>query len=332
MNINTEAINSSTTILDKNAILSQANEVFDSMKEVLIHLDPPESAYISHKEENFYCELNHFIEGEIDKLKKFRNHLKNYVEWSQLNVAFFGETNAGKSSTIESILSYFSAPTNGSTIGDGTKDFTKDVTYHNILYNEKHIGLIDLPGIEGDEQGNLDDIDNILKKGITKAHVVFYVYGNNKKPEPATVRKIQKYLDDQAIVFSVCNNRGKAGQYRRILKKDGKVELKKSEVNFQSEEMLADVLGTQYEGDIFINSLAAYLSVGSIKREDFKTDKTAFLEVFETNEKLQTFSNLNSVIEIIQEKSRSVEEVIFEANKKKLNHVLREDSKKFRCF
>ena len=319
------SIKEANFIKDKNEILSQADIAFDSMREVLSNLDPPKSAYISHKEENFYYELNYFIEAEIGKVKeRFRNHLKNYVEWDQLNVAFFGETNAGKSSTIESTLSYFSEPTTGHTIGDGTKDFTKDVTYHNFKNKDKNIGLIDLPGIEGDEQGNLDDIDAILRRGITKGHVVFYVYGDNKKPEPATVKKIKKYLNEQAIVFSVCNNRGKAGQYRRILKREGKVSLKKSEVNIQSEELLSEVLGAQYQGDIFINSLAAYLSVGKIIREDFKNDKTAFLQVFDTEEGLEKFSNLKSIIDIIEEKSRNVEEVIFRANKKKLNHFLRE--------
>lgn len=313
-----------TKSLDKNEILSNANKAFESMKEVLLELEPPQSSYISAKEENFFYELNEFIEAQIKNIEDIKHHLKTNVEWDQLNIAFFGETNAGKSTTIESILSYFSKPTNGMTIGDGSKDFTKEVTYHNFEYNGKKIGLIDLPGIEGDEQGNLDDIDSILREGITKAHIVFYVYGNNKKPEPATVKKINKYLDEQAIVFSICNNRGKAGQYRRQLTKEGKVVLKSSEVNIQAKDVLAKVLGDQYQGDMFVHSLSAYLSIGKIEREDFKIDKNSFLEVFDTEEKLVSFSNLKSIIVEIKDKSENVEHVIFEANKKKLNHVLQE--------
>ena len=320
----TEHIKRPTNEIDKNRILSQASEAFDSMKKVLSELNPPETIYLSEQEENFYFELNCFVEKEIKNLQSIREHLKTNVEWDKLNIAFFGETNAGKSSTIESILSYFSAPTNGTSIGNGTKDFTKDVTYHNFRNNKKNIGLIDLPGIEGDEQGNLDDIDAILKKGITKAHLIFYVYGNNKKPEPATVQKIKKYLDEQAIVYSICNNRGKAGQYRRILKREGKVFLKESEVNQQSKEVLTDVLGPHYKGDLFINSLAAYLSTGNIEREDFKRDKESFLEVFKSDENLKKFSNLNSIINIIERNSQIVDSVILESNKKKLNHVLNE--------
>lgn len=318
--------------LDKNEILLNANKAFESMEEVLMKLNPPQSSYISKAEEIFFYELNEFIEAEILNIKNIKRHLKTNVEWDQLNVAFFGETNAGKSTTIESTLSYFSIPTKGQTIGDGTKDFTKDVTYHNFKIKGKKIGLIDLPGIEGDEKGNLDDIDAILRKGITKAHLVFYVYGNNKKPEPATVKRIKKYLDEQALVLSVCNNRGKAGQYKRILKREGEVILKNSEVNNQSREILSDLLDVQYHGDIFINSLAAYLSVGNIEREDFKNDKKAFLEVFETTEKLRAFSNLKSITAIIEEKAKIVKEVILEANKKKLNHVLREVTSSLQNF
>ncbi|WP_288955338.1 GTPase [uncultured Polaribacter sp.] len=311
-------------LLTKDEIISNAEKAFEKITKVLLELKPPETIYTSKNEENFFYELTSFVKVEVENIKKIAHHLKVNVEWKQLNVAFFGETNAGKSTTIESLLSYFSLPMNGQTIGDGTKDFTKEVTYHNFKHKAKNIGLIDLPGIEGDEQGNLDDIDGILRKGVTKAHIVFYVYGNSKKPEPATVKKINNYLNEQAAVISICNNRGKAGRYKRILNKEGKVILKATEVNEQSKEILKEVLGNQYIGDLFVNSLAAYLSVGKIEREDFKADKKAFLQVFETEDKLMAFSNLYSIIETIEVKAKNVESVILEANKQKLNRVLRE--------
>ncbi|UAM98012.1 50S ribosome-binding GTPase [Polaribacter litorisediminis] len=311
-------------LVNKVEILSNAEKAFEKMTNVLLDLKPPETIYTSRNEDNFFNELKAFVKLEIENIKKITHHLKENVEWAQLNAAFFGETNAGKSTTIESLLSYLDVPRNGKTIGDGSKDFTKEVTYHNFNSNGKKIGLIDLPGIEGDEQGNLDDIDAKLRRGITKAHVVFYVYGNSKKPEPATVKKINKYLNEQATVISICNNRGKAAKYKRILNKEGKVALKASEVNEQSKEILKEVLGKQYNGDLFINSLAAYLSVGEIERDDFKADKKAFLEVFKTEDKLRTFSNLNSIIDTIEIKSKNEESVILEANKQKLNRVLRE--------
>jgi len=303
-------------LLEENAAIA-----FESMKKVLQGLKIPESKHLSQNEEKSYSELNNFIESEIKNIEVIKQHLKNNVEWDQLNVAFFGETNAGKSTVIESIRSYFGEPTNGQSIGDGSKDFTKQVSYENFEYKNKKIGLIDLPGIEGNEQGNLDDIDAILRKGITKAHVVFYLYGS-KKPEPATVKKIKKYLDEQATVFSICNNRGKAGQYKRLLKKEGKAELKETKVNIQAQNVLKETLGDQYQGDLFMNALAAYLSVGKIDREAFKVDKLAFLEVFESVESLQSFSNLNVVISKTIEKAENVEGVIFEANRQKLNNVL----------
>lgn len=318
--------------LNKVEIVSNAEKAFAKMTSVLLELKPSESIFSTKNEEIFFYELRAFVKVEIENIKKITHHLKVNVEWDELNVAFFGETNAGKSTTIESLMSYFDVPMNGETIGDGSKDFTKEVTYHNFSYNGKKIGLIDLPGIEGDEQGNLDDIDAILRRGITKAHVVFYLYGNSKKPEPATVKKITKYLNEQAAVISICNNRGKAGKYSRIFKKDGKVELTGSEVNEQSKEILTAVLGKQYCGDLFINSLAAFLSVGKIERDDFKDDKKAFLEVFKTEDKLRAFSNLHSIINTIEIKSKNVELVILEANKQKLNSILRQVAKNLNDF
>ena len=322
--MNLENIKTGNKLLDKDEILSNADKAFERMTNVLLELKPPETRYTSQSEKSFFNELKAFVKSENENIKAIKHHLKVNVEWEQLNVAFFGETNAGKSTTIESLLSFYSLPMNGKTIGDGSKDFTKEVTYHDFTYKGKKIGLIDLPGIEGDEQGNLDDIDSILKKGITKAHIVFYVYGNSKKPEPATVKKINKYLDDQAAVISICNNRGKAGKYKRILNKEGKVELKATEINKQSKEILKEELGKQYKGDLFINSLAAYLSVGKIEREDFETDKSAFLEVFKNDKELMSFSNLKEIINTIEKNSETVDAIILDANKQKLNHVLKE--------
>ena len=107
------------------------------------------------------------------------------------------------------------------------------------------------------------------------------------------------------------------------MKREGKVFLKESEVNQQSKEVLTDVLGHHYKGDLFINSLAAYLSTGNIEREDFKRDKESFLDVFKSDENLKKFSNLNSIINIIKKNSQNVDKCILEVKYKEIESCIK---------
>ena len=78
----------------------------------------------------------------VSNIKYHLEILSKIAEWDRLNVSFFGETNAGKSTIIESLING-----DGGSIGDGYKDFTK--TINKITY--ENINLMDMPGIEGRE-------------------------------------------------------------------------------------------------------------------------------------------------------------------------------------
>lgn len=56
-------------------------------------------------------------------------------------------------------------------------------------YNGKHFQLIDSPGNEG----NKSKCTLMDCKVVSKAHLVFYVNGTNKKPEKVTAQKIGDY-------------------------------------------------------------------------------------------------------------------------------------------
>lgn len=45
--------------------------------------------------------------------------------------------------------------------------------------------LIDVPGIEGNEE----EFKDVIQVALHKAHCVFYVQGHNKKPDEATAKK-----------------------------------------------------------------------------------------------------------------------------------------------
>ena len=115
---------------------------------------------------------------------------------------FFGETNAGKSTIIETFRILFDKnrqEEDGLIVGDGRYDFTKTYEEYKMSIGERNFTLIDVPGIEGNE----DEFKEVIQTALHKAHCIFYVQGHNKKPDEATAKKIKKYLGDWVKVYSI---------------------------------------------------------------------------------------------------------------------------------
>ncbi|WP_242678451.1 GTPase [Helicobacter pylori] len=149
------------------------------------------------------------------------------------NLAFYGETGAGKSTLIECLRLFFREPSkmdqqerfkrlyanmknpnyvknyrgnehaeleklqDGAIIGDGRSDFTTETKSYTLKHGNKTFTLLDVPGIEGDEKKVKQQISDATRK----AHAIFYV---TKTPAPVqkgeegkegTIEKIQKQLD-----------------------------------------------------------------------------------------------------------------------------------------
>ncbi|SHN01967.1 YtxH domain-containing protein [Fibrobacter sp. UWB7] len=84
--------------------------------------------------------------------------------------------------------SYFQV--DGCIIGNGSQDFTKSHTSYGLNINGEKAQLIDIPGIEGNEEKFIDIIKNALKK----AHLVCYVAKEAKGIEETTLQKIKDYM------------------------------------------------------------------------------------------------------------------------------------------
>ncbi|WP_295053413.1 YtxH domain-containing protein [uncultured Fibrobacter sp.] len=84
--------------------------------------------------------------------------------------------------------SYFQV--DGCIIGNGSQDFTKSHTSYGLNINGEKAQLIDIPGIEGNEEKFIDIIKNALKK----AHLVCYVAKEAKGIEETTLQKIKNYM------------------------------------------------------------------------------------------------------------------------------------------
>lgn len=255
----------------------------------------------------------------IEKLSVDLRYFEKNVEWNSFNVAFFGETNAGKSTLLEALIRG-----DGRSIGEGYKDHTKRIYRHSF----DNLNLMDMPGIEGIERRFVDEI----RKAVDKAHVIIYVL-EPKEPEEGTLRKIKGYLKDKVKVISVINVRGKPGIYS--FKEKVLVDKNIKIVEQNSIKKFKDVLGENYYKNIILNAYIGFLSIGKPKRDDFIKDKNKAIEIFGSLQEAYNFSNLEELNRTIEHLSHSSNYDIAISNtykvlsntEKILNGILKEKKK-----
>lgn len=299
-----------------------------------------------------------FIEKElVDVKNKFLSQLKNLIIeidkeatyrinntcWDSLTIGFFGETNAGKSTIIESLRIFLSEesrekarkrslirrlfsrkkfnPTDGLIVGDGRHDFTKEYHEYKMTINDKNFTLIDVPGIEGNEKEYKDGI----REALAKAHIIFYVNGHNKNADKGTATKIVDYLSDNVKVYVIYNVRGSVEQYEF---KEDRVSLMTDgtkKVISLLDSSFKDLVGANYEGVIPVQgllSMCAYADF-SPKRKDLIKKQTKVFEYFnesgdlsqeETAISIRRYSNVDSLLYLIKEKSNNYIYEIRKAN------------------
>lgn len=97
----------------------------------------------------------------------------------------------------------------GSIIGDGRSDFTRETQPYNFEVAGQLFTILDVPGIEGDEA----KVSEQISKAVKRAHAVFYVTGKAAPPQtgdegrPGTLEKIKAHLSDQTEVWTLFNKR-----------------------------------------------------------------------------------------------------------------------------
>lgn len=159
--------------------------------------------------------LEVFQKLERESLKELES-LRNNEEWENFTIAFYGETNAGKSTLIECLRLFFKERSkmdqqerfrrlyakkndrgsghalleleklqDGAIIGDGRSDFTLETKSYTLKHGNKTFTLLDVPGIEGSEQKVIQQISNATQK----AHAIFYVTKTPNPPQKGEERK-----------------------------------------------------------------------------------------------------------------------------------------------
>ena len=263
--------------------------------------------------------LETYIKDSMNKLSE----IKTSARWDKLVIAFFGETNAGKSTIIETFRILFDESRHrageegdGLIVGDGRSDFTKVYEEYNLKINGKEFILIDVPGIEGREEDFRDEI----KRALNQAHCVFYVQGHNKKPDIKTAEKIKNYLSDWVNVYSIFNVRGGASNYDESDER----ETLETEAVRKNEQLIQDtfrgILGNIYKGNLTLQALLAMCARGhfSSTREDLLRAQKKLLGYFGSADAVLRFSRFDRVMQLVDQKSENYTDEIVEANKQKL--------------
>ena len=260
------------------------------------------------------------FDTKIKEAKKELDVALKDTVWDNLVIAFFGETNAGKSTIIETFRILFDdkrKKEDGLIVGDGRHDFTKTYDEYHLSIAGHPFTLIDVPGIEGNEA----EFKDVIKTALHKAHCVFYVQGHNKKPDRATAEKIKKYLGDWVKVYSIYNVRGGVSNYDEEEERETLITpgVLKSESLIQAE--FKTILGDVYAGHVTLQGLLAMSAKASFspKREDLIRGQQKLLKYFGGSaDKVLEFSQFKTLTTLVEQKALNFKSEIIEANKQKL--------------
>lgn len=311
------------------------------------------------------------LSAQLDNTVREANVTLDSTEWDKLVIAFFGETNAGKSTIIETFrilfdkterekdihASFFRRLKNayhdlpreghsrtyeifleciklldirkwfrkqnyavdGTIVGDGRHDFTKVYKEYEMTISGRPFILIDVPGIEGNEE----DYKEEIKTALGKSHCVFYVQGHNKTTDNATAEKIKKYLRNWVKVYTIYNVRGSADAYDTQEERTSLVNDNVRKVAQEIENTFSGILGDNYGGNTITQGLLALSSQAdfSPKREDLIRKQKKLFAFFESRDEMYRFSRFEDVVNLVNEKSSNYTNEIFKANKDKLTSL-----------
>lgn len=310
-----------------NLLLSSLNDAISSFKMMKI-MNPD----LVKSKTNILSKLSE----SLTKITTEKDYAFKCMSWDKLVIGFFGETNAGKSTIIESLRILLNEPvrssklnhnikTDGEIVGDGRQDFTQDYHEYTLKIDNQWFSLIDVPGIEGKENLYKGKIGEALRK----AHIIFYVNGHNKDVDRGTANKIKQYMGDGVKVFVIQNVRGNAESYeypedRRLLISEG-VRTVMSGLDSKFRSLLSDKFGKIIAVQGLL-AMCAYAEFSS-NRADLTKKQNRLLSYFgedcrnnnsQTRENIKRFSNIDSVINLIKERAKNYKGEIADANFTKL--------------
>lgn len=130
---------------------------------------------------------------------------KENLDW--FTITFFGITNAGKSTLIETIV----RDKGGNTIGEGKHNTTKEVSDAAENLNMPHVRILDTPGFEGGKQFEI-----LAKEEIERTDLAIFV-SSQKAPEIEEIRKVIEWIKNHNLpMIMVLNQRSQPVSVKNI--------------------------------------------------------------------------------------------------------------------
>ena len=310
----------------KNSIEKRYKFFISSLKKAANEIDKIKG--VNNRFTDLQLSFYEALEQQIKLSQQQMEETLNGTIWDNLVIAFFGETNAGKSTIIETFRILFDKKKgkreDGLIVGDGRNDYTQDYNEYKMCINNHQFTLIDVPGIEGNETSEFKED---IQRALHQAHCIFYVQGNNKQPDTATAKKIKNYLSDWVSVYSIYNVRGGVFNYDE---EEERVKLYTEEVKKTEtliDKTFKEILGNRlYKGNITIQALLALCAKASFsgKRQDLVTIQRELMECFESEDSLFDFSEISRLISLVEEKADNFQNEIIESNKQKLTSLAKQ--------
>ncbi len=315
--------------MDKRQVVEyEYNELMDVIRTTIDKVDT--SSFLNQQSKELKSKL---VESLKEKLSCVQDSMKRSLDdmhWDKLVISFFGETNAGKSTIIETFRILFDSnrplASDGNIVGNGESDYTKEYHEYELTINGLPFVLIDVPGIEGEEA----DFKDGIKKALGRSHCVFYVHGHNKPLETTALGKIQSYLGDWVQVYSIYNVRGNVNNYDEPEERETLFSDSTLKIENEIKNAFYQTLGDVYKGNVTLQALLAMCAKASFapEREGLSKTQKRFLEYFGSADGILRFSQFQTLINQVEQKAKNFADEISSANMLKVrslkNEILKE--------
>lgn len=287
------------------------------------------------------------LKVSLKNISEEKEYVLRHMSWDKLVIGFFGETNAGKSTIIESLRILLNETsrnaarrngrkTDGEIVGDGQSDFTQDYHEYTMTVDGQTFVLIDVPGIEGKENLYKGKIGEALRK----AHMIFFVNGSNKPLDGGTASKIKEYMGEGVKVNVIQNVRGNIDGFEYPEDRQTFITNGVKTVLTGLDNQFRALLGNRYNKSVAVQGLLSMCSYAefSPSRTDLEKKQRRLISFFGEDcgnnasgarERIRRFSHIDDVISLIRERSRNFKAEIAEANFIKLEQFCSASLKEF---
>lgn len=287
------------------------------------------SSFFNKQSKELKSKLLTSLKEKLHCVQDTMNRSLNDMHWDKLVISFFGATNAGKSTIIETFRILFDSnrpqASDGNIVGDGRSDYTKEYHEYDLTINGLPFVLIDVPGIEGEEA----DFKDGIKKALGRSHCVFYVHGHNKPLDSTDIEKIQSYLGDWVQVYSIYNVRGGVNNYDEPEERETLFSDSTLKIESEIKNAFTQTLGDVYKGNITLQALLAMCAKASFapERDDLSEDQKLFLDYFKSADEILRFSQFQTLINQVEQKAKNFASEISSANILKVRSLKKEFAK-----